>query len=209
MNILYPKLTSVIVIICVMFLASSCGMSSLTSSLSGGLFSKESNEKVKNVTEEQLLNAARSDYGGSTTETAAVNVAYGCPRFKIWARDNAITKYADGQVGDGLAVIYRGEITRTARECNIRPGRITVKYGFSGRVLLGPKGKPGQVVLPVTVFVSDSKRERIAHEKLEIVSNVTIEKPISYFSQVKIISFDVPPNIKPGEFEVFIGFDTQ
>ena len=77
--------------------------------------------------------------------------------FRFGHRDNSVTEYADGQIGDGLAVIYRGEITRTARECQIQPGRVTVKYGFSGRVLLGPRGKPMRVTLPVHIFVTDTK----------------------------------------------------
>ena len=71
-------------------------------------------------------------------------------------------------MGDGLAVMHRGEITKTARECQIEPGRVTVKYGFSGRVLLGPKGKAGRVTLPVNVFVTDAKREKIANEKVRV-----------------------------------------
>ena len=30
-----------------------------------------------------------------------------------------------------------------ARECQLYPDRVVVKYGFAGRVLLGPKGHPG------------------------------------------------------------------
>ena len=76
-----------------------------------------------------------------------------------------MTIYEPGKVGDGLAVMHRGEITKTARECQIEPGRITVKYGFSGRVLLGPKGKSGRVTLPLNVFVTDAKREKIVQRQ--------------------------------------------
>ena len=196
-------------IICVMLAVSGCGMSSLTSGLGSGLFGKQSTTKVENVTEEQLLSAAKSHNGPASQSIAAINVAHGCPRFEVWVRDNAITKYADGQVGDGLAIMHRGEITRTARECRIEPGRVTVKYGFSGRILLGPKGQSGRVALPATVFVTDAKRERIAQEKLTIAAEVSLDKPISYFSQVKTVTFNIPPGSRPGEFEVFVGFDTQ
>ena len=192
-NFLRPKLMCAGVIAVAMFAVSGCGMSSLTSGLSGGLFGKQSTAKVENVTEEQLLNAARSDHGTATSGGASMDVAHGCPRFEVWARDNAVTKYADGQVGDGLAVVHRGEITRTARECRIEPGRVTVKYGFSGRVLLGPRGKSGRVVLPATVFVTDAKRERIIQNKLTIVAEVSLDNPIGYFSQVKTLTFNIPP----------------
>lgn len=190
------------------FSLSACGMSSLTSGLSGGMFDKKTSAPVEDVTEEQLLSAAKAHNGNLSGTVANIDVAHGCPQFNVWPRDNALTEYADGQVGDGLAVVHRGEITQTARECRIEPGRVTVKYGFSGRVLLGPKGRAGRIILPVEVFVTDAKRERIAEEKLTIVADVSLEKPISYFSQVKLLTFNIPQGARPGEFEVFVGFNS-
>jgi hypothetical protein len=162
-------------------------------------------DQVKSVTEEQLLSAAKSDLGDSGG--AGGEVAHGCPRFQVWPRDNTLTIYEQGRVGDGLAVMHRGEITKTARECSIEPGRVTVKYGFSGRVLLGPRGRDGSVSLPLNIFVTDAKRERIAADKVKVDTQVTIEKPIGYFSAVKTISFPVPVGARPGEFELFVGFE--
>lgn len=186
-----------------------CGMSSLTSGLSGGMFGKSEPQPVESVTEEQLLSAAKAGHGSVTGSVSNVDVAHGCPRFQIWTRDGATTKYLDGQAGDSLAVIYRGEITRTARECQIEPGRVTVKYGFSGRVLLGPRGQPMRVTLPVNVFVTDAKRERIAADKVSVSADVSTQAPIGYFSQVRTVTFSIPPGTRPGEFEVFVGFEQQ
>ena len=188
---------------------SACGMSSLTSGLSGGMFGKAKPDPVKSVTEEQLLSAAKAGHGTATGSVSNVDVAHGCPRFQVWSRDNSLTQFADGQVGDSLAVIYRGEITRTARECQIEPGRVTVKYGFSGRVLMGPKGQAGRVTLPVNVFVTDAKRERIAADKMTITADVSVENPIGYFSQVRTVTFNIPQGSRPGEYEVFVGFEQQ
>lgn len=190
-------------------LLSACGISSLTSGLSGGMFGKASPDPVKSITEEQLLSAAKAGHGTTTGSVSNVNVAHGCPRFQVWARDSSLTQYADGQIGDGLAVIYRGEITRTARECRIEPGRVTVKYGFSGRVLLGPRGKAQRVTLPVQIFVTDAKRERIAADKLTVAADVSVGSPIGYFSQVRTVTFNIPQGTRPGEFEVFVGFEQQ
>ena len=84
---------------------------------------------------------------------------------------------------------------------------MTVKYGFSGRVLLGPKGKTGNVQLPLTVFVSDAKKERVANDRLRIDVPVALDKPIGYFSTVREVSFTIPEGARAGEFEVFVGFD--
>ena len=196
-------------IICAAFSLSACGTSSLTSGLSGGMFGKESSQQVKNVTEEQLLSAAKNHNGQVTEVSGTVDIAHGCPRFEVWARDNTVTKYADGQFGDGLAVVHRGEITQTARECYVEPGRVTVKYGFSGRILMGPKGTNGRITLPVTIFITDAKRERITEEKFTIAGDVSLENPISYFSEVRTVTFEIPQGSRAGEFEVFVGFDNQ
>jgi len=118
-----------------------------------------------------------------------------------------VTIYEPGKVGDGLAVMHRGEITKTARECHIEPGRITVKYGFSGRVLLGPKGKSGRVTLPLNVFVTDAKREKLVTDKVAVDVDIALEKPIGYFSLVRTVTFPFPEGSRPAEFEVFVGFD--
>lgn len=182
-----------------------CGLSSLTSGLSGGMFGGDSkNSNVKSVTEEQLLSAAKADFGGGTV---GANVAHGCPRFVVWSPGNHATAYQPGREGDALAVMYRGEITKTARECQIEPGRVTVKYGFSGRVLLGPAGKSTRVTLPVKVFVHDADRQRLSSEDMTIAVDISVESPISYFSQVRTVTFAIPQGTRPGEFEVLVGFD--
>ena len=134
-------------------------------------------------------------------------VAHGCPRFVVWSRDNNLTIYEAGRIGDGLAVMHRGEITKTARECSIEPGRVTVKYGFSGRVLLGPRGKPGTVSMPLSIFVTDAKRERIAADKIKVDVAISLDKPIGYFSTVRTVTFNIPEGTRPGEYEVFVGFE--
>jgi hypothetical protein len=188
-------------------LLTGCSLPTLTSGLSGGMFGSSAprGAEVKAVTEEQLLSAAKSEYGDGGG--AGTDIAHGCPRFSIWPRENHVTVYEQGRMGDGLAVVHRGEITKTARECQVDQGRVTVRYGFSGRVLLGPRGKTGEVSLPVNVFVTDSKRERIASDRMSVEVSVAIDRPIGYFSTVRTVTFNIPEGSRPGEFEVFVGFD--
>ena len=69
------------------------------------------------------------------------------------------------------------------------------------------KGKTGNIALPVKVFVTDSKREKVAADALKVDVDVAVEKPIGYFSAVKSITITVPEGSRPGEFEIFVGFD--
>lgn len=187
-----------------------CGMSSLTSGLGGGMFGGSSgNSEVSTVSEAQLLDAAKSGDPSATGSTFVGDIDAGCPRLVIAPHDNYITFYEVGHVGDALAVAQRGEITKTARECQVEPGRVTVKYGFSGRVLLGPKGQPGSVTLPIMVAVNDGKRTRIQTDSVKIDVNVGLDKPISYFSTVRTITFPVAEGARPGEYQLTVGFDSK
>lgn len=204
----YTRFAGLLATVAVAVSVGGCGMSSLTSGFGGGIFGSSSSSDVATVSEDQLLTAAKND-PSATGSTSVGAVEAGCPRFTIASRDSNVTFYEPGRAGDSLAITQRGEITKTARECYVEPGRVTVKYGFSGRVLLGPKGKPGPVMLPVVVSVNDSKRAKVAGETVTV--NVTIEpdKPIGYFSAVRTVTFEVPEGARPGEFEVVVGFDQK
>jgi hypothetical protein len=186
--------------------AGGCGLSTLTSGLgTGSVFGggPATAEKAA-VNEDQLLAAARGEgnYSGTLGDVVA-----NCPRVNVLSRDNNVTIYESGRAGDGLWVMHRGELTKTARECQFDGARITVKYGFSGRILLGPKGRSGTVSLPVTVALTDAKRERVKSETMRIETAVSVDKPIGYFSTVRTVTFDVPVGSRPGEFEIEVGFD--
>jgi hypothetical protein len=188
---------------CVALGLGGCGLGSLTSGLGGGLFGGNATAKSEGgVTQEALLSAAKADGATASIETAA-----GCPRLTIVTRESNVSIFEPGRVGDALGVMHRGELTKTARECSIDGARVTVKYGFSGRVLLGPKGKSGNVQLPLTVNVMDGAKQRIASERLRIDVPIAVDKPIGYFSTVREISFVVPEGSRAGEFELFVGFD--
>jgi len=189
-------------------LVTACGISSITSGLGSSIFGSSSSQNAATpaVNEEQLLSAAKTD-GGSGVSSPVGEIAHGCPRLSVSPRGSHLTIYEDGRAGDGLAIMHRGEITKTARECQIEPGRVTVKYGFSGRVLLGPRGKAGNVTLPVTIVVTDAKREKVASDSMSVAATVAVDNPIGYFSAVRTVTFDIPEGSRPGEFEVFVGFD--
>jgi len=158
------------------------------------------------VSEESLLAAAKYDAADSVAVDSMVT-AHGCPRFTAPASGKRLTIYEIGRTGDGLAIIHRGEISKTARECNIGTNSITVKYGFAGRVLLGPKGRAGSFNLPVIIHLSDRDNNNVKTEKLSIPVNVPQDKPYGYFSTVKNLSFKIPQGASPGSYKMQVLFD--
>lgn len=182
-------------------LVSGCGMSQLTSPFS----SEEKRQSWEpSVTEAGLLEAARSDTTGQVSMQTA---ATGCPAFDIWPRDRLLTIYEIGRVGDSSAIRHRGEITKTARECRFAAKRVTVKYGFAGRVLLGPRGQPGEVKLPVKVHITDRDRDILSTQEHRITVTIPQDDPVGYFSMVKDVTFDLPEGVPPSDYKLFIAFE--
>jgi len=55
--------------------------------------------------------------------------------------------------------------------------------------------------------VMDAARQRITADKLVINVDVSLDKPIGYFSKVQTLTFAIPEGTRPGEYEVFVGFE--
>ena len=155
------------------------------------------------ITEESMMTAARQNSDGPI-EMAAAN---GCPIIQVEAGQRDLTVYEGNRVGNSKAVIHHSEITKTARECKFSGGIVQVKYGIAGRVLLGPKGKPGPVVLPATMQVLDKSKGRLASEPFTLNVTITRENPISYFAVVRDVSIPVREGTQPSDYSITIAFE--
>ncbi len=78
-----------------------------------------------------------------------------CPEVQV--RTGAATLMIGSKPGEGeptaLDVRYQGSIIRTARECHVNAGIMTMKVGIEGRIITGPAGGPGTVDVPLRVAV--------------------------------------------------------
>jgi hypothetical protein len=153
------------------------------------------------VTEDKLLETAKADTGTPTGYSAH------CPQVVAWPRDRLLTVYQPGHVGDTNAVVHRGEITKMARECQLYSDRVIVKYGFAGRVLLGPKGGPGTVTLGVNIRVAGAEQNTLATDKMNISATIPAGDPAGYFSMVREIAFPIVVGTRPEDYKVFVAFD--
>ena len=153
----------------------------------------------------RMLAAAKADAAGAD---ASLNGASShCPQVVAWPHDRLLTIYEPGHVGDTQAIMHRGEITKMARECELFPDHVVVKYGVAGRVLLGPKGHPGLVTLPLSIRVADADRKVLANDAAKVSTTIPQENPVGYFSVVKEISFPITMGTRPEDYKVFVAFD--
>ena len=129
-----------------------------------------------------------------------------CPQVVAWPRDRLVTVYQGGQTGDAKAVVHRGEITKLSRECQFYGGRVVVKYGFAGRVLLGPKGGPGTVSFPVNIRVAGADQRTLATDRMVVATTIPHNSPVGYFSMVREIAFPIMVGARPEDYKIFVAF---
>ena len=119
-----------------------CGLSAVLVSAafvvgcSGG-----SENTIPSVLADDKLPDASPSTAPSYASAPANGMSLNCPQVVAWPNERLLTIYESGHDGDTKFVIHRGELTKLSRECRFYPGRVVVKYGFAGRMLLGPKGR--------------------------------------------------------------------
>jgi hypothetical protein len=181
------------------FLVLGCAVSRLSNPFRSG----SEDTSASAVTEDRLLETAKADTGTDLPGGLSAH----CPQVVAWPRDRLLTIYQPGHVGDSNSVTHRGEITKMARECHIYSDRVIVKYGFAGRVLLGPKGAPGTVTLGVNVRVAGTQQNTLATDKMKITATIPAGDPAGYFSMVREIAFPITVGTRPEDYKVFVAFE--
>ncbi len=175
-----------------------CG-GSMFSSSSLDLFSSSSKATVDDA-------AGVNDANASTTDIE-------CPSVEV--RTGAATLLIGSKPGDGepaaLDVKYQGSIIRTARECHVSAGMMSMKVGVEGRIITGPAGGPGTIDVPLRLaVVKEGISPKPILSKLARIP-VTIAGAVdrTTFTHVDSeISFPLPtPLADIDSYIVYVGFD--
>jgi hypothetical protein len=137
-----------------------------------------------------------------------------CP--EITVRNGASTLSIAGKAAGNtdpaaLELRYQGSIVRTARECHVRAGTMTMKVGIEGRIVLGPAGGPGQLEVPLRLaVVQEGPEPKTVLSKLVRIP-VTIGADINRVAFTHIDPEIVFPLPKPvgniDSYVVYVGFD--
>jgi hypothetical protein len=176
-----------------------CGSSNLFSTSALDLFSTSS----------KATNSNASVGGDANVSAADVE----CPRVDV--RTGAATLMIGSKPGEGepaaLDVRYQGSIVRTARECNVNAGVMTMKIGVEGRVITGPAGGPGTVDVPLRIAVVKEgiNPKAIVSKLAHVPVNVTAAVDRVTFTHVDPeVSFPLPlPLADIDSYVVYVGFD--
>lgn len=180
---------------CALLLAG-CGSSNLFSSSALDLFNTSSKATTADA---------------STGSETATDVE--CPDVQL--RSGAATFMVGSKPGEGepsaLDLRYQGTIVRTARECHVNSGMMTMKVGIEGRVITGPAGGPGTVDIPLRIAVVQEGinpktiTSRFARIQVAIASAVD---RVPFVHVDPDISFPMPQRAADiDSYVVYVGFD--
>jgi hypothetical protein len=110
-----------------------------------------------------------------------------------------------------LQVRYQGSIVRTARECHVAGGSMTMKVGVEGRIITGPAGGPGEVVVPLRIaVVQDGIQAKTIASNFgkETVTIASESDRVNFVHVDDAVSFPLPqPLGLIDSYVVYVGFD--
>ena len=149
--------------------------------------------------------------GGESTDVSASDID--CPGVQV--RTGAATLMVGSKPGEGepaaLDVRYQGSIIRTARECHVNAGTMTMKIGIEGRIITGPAGGPGTVDVPLRIaVVREGLNPKMVVSKFGR-ETVTISSAIDRAAFTHVdpeVAFPLPqPLADIDAYVVYVGFD--
>jgi hypothetical protein len=112
---------------------------------------------------------------------------------------------------NALDVRYQGSIIRTARECHINSGMMTIKVGIEGRIITGPAGGAGTVDVPMRVAVVQEgvspKTVATKFGKEVVTVNSAVDR-VTFTHIEPDITFPLPqPLGLIDRYVIYVGFD--
>lgn len=180
---------------CTLLLAG-CGSTNLFSTSALDLFSTSSKATTGD--------AAAGEEAATDVECPTVDVRTGAATLMIGSKPGAGEPSA-------LDLRYQGTIVRTARECRVSAGVMTMKVGIEGRVITGPAGGPGTVDIPLRIAVVQEgiNPKTIASKFARIEVGITSAVDRVPFTHVDPdVSFPMPPRTADiDSYVVYVGFD--
>jgi hypothetical protein len=135
-----------------------------------------------------------------------------CPTVEIRQGASTYAQSAQDSGSNALALRFQANFVKTARECALRGGNVTMKVGIQGRVIVGPAGSPGPLTLPIRLaVVKEGLEPKTIWTKFYSVP-VTLPpgQPNILFTQVEEdLTVPMPPSKEFDQYVIYVGFDPE
>jgi hypothetical protein len=133
-----------------------------------------------------------------------------CPGVEIRPGAATLQFSEAGAEASALTLRYQASIARTARECAISAGTMTMKVGVQGRVILGPAGGPGEVNIPLRyALVREGVEPKTIWTNLRKfpVAVPANDTNLTFVDVEEGITFPLPGRNELSAYVVYVGFD--
>ena len=150
---------------------------------------------------------------GAGGATASADTDIECPEVSV--RTGAATLIIGKNPKEAepapLDVRYQGTIIRTARECHVSAGVMTIKVGIEGRIITGPAGVPGTIDVPLRIAVVQegvNPKTIVSKFSRETVSIGNAVDRVTFTHIDPDITFPLPqPLAYIDSYVIYVGFD--
>jgi hypothetical protein len=133
-------------------------------------------------------------------------IATECPPIKVRPGSEALFSYGGGEVGNPNDLSFQAVIDKQSRNCVVSDGKISIKMGVVGRLLLGPSGNVNNVTVPLR-FAIERDSVALFSEKYDIP--VTVTPPNQSEEFVKVVENVDIPYLGGEQITIWVGFDSQ
>ncbi|MDZ4366449.1 MAG: hypothetical protein U0987_05395 [Afipia sp.] len=179
-------------------------------SMSGGSSGSPSTSSSIGSKFSQLFgsNSQEASTSSSPSTQTTQNSDLTCPSVAIRFGASTLAVGLPGKPASGNDLRYQGSITRTARDCNLQNGQVTVRIGILGRIIAGPAGAPPTVDVPMRVaVVQEGAPEKVIVTKA-FRTTVAMESENTEFSIVaEDIVYPAPTEAANDKYIFYVGFD--
>ena len=133
----------------------------------------------------------------------------GCPSIAILDGTEAQRVMAPGAT-DNQGLRYQYSLLNVGRECTLSGGRMTVKVGAGGRVLLGPAGSAGHFDVPIRIVVLSEINGKPVESKLfKVSTSIGAGQGATPFQFVSdTISVPIAAGRNGLDYSIKVGIDT-
>jgi hypothetical protein len=152
----------------------------------------------------QNANASPAEISAAAT-SALPAIATECPPIKVREGGEALFKYADNSKPDPRTLNWQAVIDKQSRNCVVSNGKITLKMGAVGRVLLGPAGNAESAELPLR-FAVERDGTALFSEKYMIPVAMAGTQAADW---VKVIDNVEIPYLGGEQITIWVGFDPR
>lgn len=126
-----------------------------------------------------------------------------CPKVTLRDGTSFFRTYEGKDTEDPQAVIYQAALGETSRDCSYANGMLTMVVAVAGRVVPGPKGRDGNITMPIRVAVT--RGEEVLYSQLhQQPVQVASAGATQFVFKDSAVTFPAPTS---RNITVFVGYD--